>query len=206
LDYDEKETIANSLEAPRNSLKTRVSAKLQTGSFALKTDPHGDQRDILSMVFDSFHANVVQRPDNLEAILSLDAFKVFDGTTKDTLYSQIVRVKSSMCSQERQGSDEPVFFVKYEKNPLDNRADNALTLRMRPMEIIYHKGYVEAVYKFFKPPPSQLESVEALLVRYNYSPRRLPKPASECSYSDSRRAAERKQGWSGICSANAQDD
>ena len=35
---------------------------------------------------------------------------------------------------------------------------------MRHMEIVYHKGYVEAVYKFFKPPESQLESVEALLV------------------------------------------
>jgi vacuolar protein sorting-associated protein 13A/C len=60
--------------------------------------------------------------------------------------------------------DDPFFFVKFENNPLDERADNALTVRMRHMEIIYHKGYVEAVYRFFKPPSSQLESVEALLV------------------------------------------
>jgi len=55
------------------------------------------------------------------------------------------------------------LFVKFEHNPLDERADNALTVRMRHMSIIYHKGYVEAVYKFFTPA-SQLESVEALLV------------------------------------------
>ncbi|KXN90021.1 Vacuolar protein sorting-associated protein 13 [Leucoagaricus sp. SymC.cos] len=163
LDYDEKEAIANSLEAPRDSLKSRVTAKLRTGSFVLKTDPHSDAKDILSIVFDSFNADVIQRPKNLEAALSLDGFKVVDGTTKNTLYSQIVAVKSSVHSQGRRDGDEPFFFVKYENNPLDNRADNALTLRMRHMEIIYHRGYVEAVYKFFKPPPSQLESVEALL-------------------------------------------
>lgn len=169
LDYDEKEAIANSLEIPRDSLKTRITAKLRTGSFALKTNPHNNSRDILSVVFDTFHADVLQRPDNLEAALSLKAFKVFDGTTANTLYSQVVRVKSSMSSQVLSGGDEEsFFFLKYENNPLDNRADKALTMRMRHMEIIYHKGYVEAVYKFFKPPPSQLESVEALLVRVNH--------------------------------------
>lgn len=166
LDYDEKEAIANSLEMPKNSLKTRVNAKLRTGSFALRTNPHDESMDILSIVFDSFNADVIQRPKNLEATLSLDAFRVYDRTTKDTLYSQIVRVKTSIHSKERRESEEPFFFVKYENNPLDSHADNALTLRMRHMEIIYHRGYVEAVYKFFKPPPSQLESVEALLVRH----------------------------------------
>lgn len=170
LDYDEKEAIASSLDVPKDSLKTRVNAKLRTGSFVLRTDLHDQPKDILSIVFDSFNADVIQRPQNLEATLSLDAFKVFDGTTKDTLYSQIVRVKSSMYSHERRESEEPFFFVKYENKPLDSRADNALTLRMRHMEIIYHRGYVEAVYNFFKPPPSQLESVEALLVSNTIRP------------------------------------
>jgi len=60
--------------------------------------------------------------------------------------------------------EDPFFFVKFENNPLDERADTALTARMRHMEIIYHKGYVEAIFKFFRPPESQLGSVEALLV------------------------------------------
>lgn len=165
LDYDEKEALAHTLSAPRDSLKARIAAKLRTGSFALRTNPH-DSKDILSVVFETFRANIMQRPDSLEASLSLQAFKVFDGTTSDTLYPQIVRVKSSMQSQEQsESNEEPFFSVIYENKPLDGRADNALTLRMRHMEIIYHRGYVEAVYKFFKPPPSQLESVEALLVR-----------------------------------------
>ncbi|PPQ64275.1 hypothetical protein CVT24_008413 [Panaeolus cyanescens] len=169
LDYDEKSALVEALQVPRDSLKTRIIAKLNRGSFALKTDPHGEAKEVMSIVFDIFRASFIQRPDNFETSISLNGLRVFDGTTKDTLYSQIVHVRSeheevtvSDASLEVDGSD-PFFFLRFENKPLDERADSALTLRMRHMEIIYHKGYVEAVYKFFKPPASQLESVEALL-------------------------------------------
>jgi vacuolar protein sorting-associated protein 13A/C len=185
LDYDEKSSLMEALEAPRDSLKMQVNAKLKRGSLTLKTDPHGDCKEALSVVFDIFNANLIQRPGNFEATVSLQDFKVFDGTTPNTLYPQIVRVKQSVKKEkavhieiegreEEPEANDPFFFVKFENNPLDDRADNAITARMRHMEIIYHKGYVEAIYKFFKPPASQLESVEALLVRLFLSLRRVP--------------------------------
>jgi vacuolar protein sorting-associated protein 13A/C len=174
LDYDEKSVLADSFQAPRDALKARVAAKLDKGSFALRTGPR-QVDEVISIVFDVFQATFVQRPDNFEASVSLGGFGVFDGTTKDSLYHQIVQVNEVATSQDRVETavvehkpivnlDDPFFFVKFENNPLDERADNALVVRMRHMEIIYHKGYVEAVYRFFKPPSSQLESVEALLV------------------------------------------
>lgn len=164
LDYDEKAALADSFEAPREALKMRVEAKLQKGSLALMTDPHGKAEEIISIVFDAFQANLVQRTDNFELTTALGGFRVFDGTTKDTLYPQIVHVKGDENGDKKADPEDPFFFVKFENNPLDERADSALTVRMRHMEIIYHKGYVEAIYRFFKPPASQLESVEALLV------------------------------------------
>ena len=168
LDYDEKAAVISALEAPRDSIKLRASAKLKRGSFALRNDPHGLNTEVTSVVFDMFHANFVQRPANLGASISLNSFEVFDGTTNGTLYSQIVHVKSEdvagRTSSATTDDAEPFFFVEFENSPLDDRADNALTVRMRHMEIIYHRGYVEAIYRFFKPPASQLESVEALLV------------------------------------------
>lgn len=179
LDFDEKSAVADSFQAPRDALKTRIAAKLNKGIFGLVTGPPGHSEEVVSVVFDVFQANVIQRTDNLEASVSLGDFGVFDGTTKNTLYHQIVQVKE-VSSSESNGrvdaavmdpskagvinTDDPFFFVKFENNPLDERADNALTVRMRHMEIIYYKGYVEAVVRFFKPPDSQLESVEALLV------------------------------------------
>ncbi|KAG2072635.1 DUF1162-domain-containing protein [Suillus decipiens] len=167
LDYDEKSAIVDSFEAPRDALKARVVAELKKGSFALKVDPNGRATEVISTVFDSFRAEVIQRPDNFEASVSLRGFSVFDGTTKNTLYRQIVRVKTPVAEGPKaigHGEvEDPFFFVKFESNPLDERADTALTARMRHMEIIYHRGYVEAIFKFFRPPESQLESVEALL-------------------------------------------
>ncbi|KAJ7254114.1 hypothetical protein B0H12DRAFT_1202424 [Mycena haematopus] len=173
LDYDEKSAVLESLSVPRETMKARIAAKLNKGSFALKSHPNGaPSRDVISIVFDVFQANVIQRPDNLEASVSLGGFGVFDGTTENSLYPQIVQVKDvgkgdpqlqiQVIGVEPLPPQEPFLFVKFEHNPLDERADNALTVRMRHMSIIYHKGYVEAVYKFFKPA-SQLESVEALL-------------------------------------------
>ncbi|KAJ3515399.1 hypothetical protein NLJ89_g1777 [Agrocybe chaxingu] len=169
LDYDEKTALADALQVPRDSLKMRASAKLDKGSFTLKTDPHGTNTEVTSIVFDIFAAHFTQRHDNFETSLSLNGFRVFDGSTRNTLYPQIVHVKTdeigdgrhSIVTQEEESN--PFFFIQFENKPLDGRSDSALTVRMRHMEIIYHKGYVEAIYKFFKPPASQLESVEALL-------------------------------------------
>lgn len=167
LDYDEKSAVTEALEAPRDSLKAHIKATLNRGSFALRAGPHNKAQDIISINFDVFQADVIQRPDNLEASVSLGSFAVFDGTTENSVHPQIVQVQELNTKELRdtdKDKDDPFLFIKFENNPLDERADNAITVRMRHMEIIYHKGYVEAVYKFLKPPASQLESVEALLV------------------------------------------
>lgn len=176
LDYNEKTAVAESLVVARDALKARVNATLKRGSLALKSDPQGEAKELVSLVFDVFRADFIQRPDNFETSISLGDFRVFDGTTPDTVYNQIVHVKdgevprsvsdgTDMTVQIQGVESEPFFSLKFEHQPLDERADSALTVYMRSMEIIYHKGYVEAVYDFFKPPDSQLQSVEALLVR-----------------------------------------
>ncbi len=181
IEWDESQT-ADSLELdlPRDAMKLRLTAKLQTGSFSLR-----DQRlgaDIVSLVFDTLQADITQRFDNLEAAISLGGLKVYDGTTPNSLYPQIVRVKddefdlpgrknsTGRTLQEKEDDvrqeskpDDPFFFLKFENKPLDNRADNALTLRLRSTEIIYHKGYIESVVKFFEPPESELELIGALI-------------------------------------------
>ncbi len=167
VDYDEKAAVAESFELPKDALKARIQTELKRGSFALKTDPHGVAMEIISVVFDEFQATGIQRRDNLEVSTSLGGFSVYDGTARDTLFPQIVHVKQdspTLCDATDHDSKDPFYYMKFENNPLDERADTALTIRMRHMEVVYHRGYVEAIYKFFKPPEDRLESVEALLV------------------------------------------
>lgn len=191
IDYDA--TAAVSIDsAARDFMKARVSATLNKGSFSLRTDPHGANNDIIALVFDSFSADAVQLTDSVSGKIALGGFRVYDGTTSDTLYPQIVRVKdidgssnarnssrqssldvagtesaiaeiSDGMEKDNNGDVDPFFVMEVEQNPLDGHADNVVKVRMRHLEIIYHKGYVEAVVAFFKPPASQLESINALL-------------------------------------------
>lgn len=58
---------------------------------------------------------------------------------------------------------DPFFAIVFEKKPLSNTADNAVSLKMRHLEIIYSPVVIAGVMKFFKPPSSKMESVNALI-------------------------------------------
>lgn len=191
IDFDAEAAAQPVGTTPNDFMKARVAAKLNKGSFSLRVDPHGNNRDIIALVFDSFSADAVQLTDSMSGKLALGDFRVFDGTTSNSLYPQIVRVKdledkkgksssrqTSLITHGTEGAlsaleddmdgqadaiNDPFFVMEVEHNPLDGRADNALSVRMRHLEIIYHKGYVEAVVQFFRPPESQLESITALI-------------------------------------------
>lgn len=179
LDYDERAVVAASFESAKDSLKVRATAKLNKGSLTLLMDPHGHKKEVVGMVFEKLRADVIQRPTNLEACVTLGDLHVHDGVTEGTLYHDIVRIKrdpSQPATPANDGTmvistgpvpmdvDHAFLMVKFEQNPLDERADNALTVRLGSMEVIYHKGYVEAVYNFFKPPETHMESINALMV------------------------------------------
>lgn len=53
--------------------------------------------------------------------------------------------------------------MNFENNPLDGHADNVLEVKMRHLEIIYNPKTVDTILEFLKPPPSQADSVNALL-------------------------------------------
>ena len=180
IDYDESDEVVGGLVLSRDIIKAQIYAQLRTGSLALRKGS-ATEGDVISIIFDDFNADVIQRPDNLDATLTLGGMHVHDGTTPGTLYPEIIRMKDSANSILKPTSpglesrkrgisafsrDNAFFYVKFEHNPLDERADNALTLNMRAMEVIYHREYLEEIFAFLKPPESQLESVAALLVSH----------------------------------------
>lgn len=179
IDWDEREAVAAAVDLPKDAMMLRVKAKLETGSFALR---NGKDQDLVSLNFDRFQLDLTQRPDNFDAELALGGLRVFDGTCEGSIHPQIVRVKDSMrnsssalsiIDHDAKADDDvdtslvqpqdPFFSLKFEHNPLDGRADNAIAIRLRHMEVIYNRGYVEAIFRFFKPPEAQLESVGALI-------------------------------------------
>ncbi|KAK9485881.1 hypothetical protein V1527DRAFT_94643 [Lipomyces starkeyi] len=177
IEWDEEQKpSADILELPRDAVKLQLKVSLAVGSFALKNDPHGAATEILKLLFDTFSMNFLQRPDSFLVDLSLQELKVHDGTTQGSLYPDIVRSKTvrpgidhphlldvESVDDEVRPEPDSVFFLTFEKNPLDESADSRLTLKMGSMEIYYNKTFIEEIAQFFKPPKTHMESFGALL-------------------------------------------
>jgi len=99
IDNDEKAAVSADLEEAKDTILLAVNAKLKTGSFALKKDPHGAKKVIFSIIFDTFLANFKQRTDNFEAGIALGGLTCMDGSTQNTLYPKIIRVKEAEGSK-----------------------------------------------------------------------------------------------------------
>lgn len=189
IDFDEKKSIAESVDMPKEAVKLQVDMHLKTGSFTLRRDPHGKVADIIRLLFDDFSTELTQRTDSTRLDLSLGGMRLYDGSTEGNLYEQMLRVKDAppvpdgqrvqelgedgkpmTVGTDEDGADEegdeeqdPFFSMEFEKNPLDGRADSALTVKLKAMEIIYNPNFVVQVTNFFKPPEKHMESIGALM-------------------------------------------
>ncbi|KAI9741223.1 MAG: hypothetical protein M1834_002939 [Cirrosporium novae-zelandiae] len=184
IDWDEKKAIAESVDVPRDSVMLQVESSLRTGSFTLKRDPQGRANEILRLVFDNFQAKALQRPDSFLADIKLGGLRVYDGTTRGTLFPQIVRVKDVPAAPAEDEDEtfghnedatditqtpkdevapESLFHLQFEQNPLDGSADSAITMKLKSIEVIYNPKFIVEIAKFFKPPERHMESIGALM-------------------------------------------
>ncbi|KAK3724815.1 Vacuolar protein sorting-associated protein 13 [Vermiconidia calcicola] len=191
IDFDEKKNIEESIDAPKEAIKLQVDMNLKTGSFTLRRDPHGKATDMLRLLFDDFSTEFLQRTDSTMLDLSLGGLRLYDGSTEGNLWEQMLRVKDAPTAPEGQrvqelgedgkevftdtpesgddkGSEDeddqdPFFSMSFENNPLDGRADSALTVKLKAMEIVYNPNLIVQVTKFFKPPEQHMESIGALM-------------------------------------------
>ncbi|KAI0966089.1 hypothetical protein F4678DRAFT_306550 [Xylaria arbuscula] len=172
IDWDEKTALADAVDAPRDAVKLQVDASLSTGSFTLRQSPHGSRTDLLSLHFDVFKASALKRTDSVLADISLGDFRVNDGTTPDSLFKEIVRVKDApdnhshkrLSIVELENTTRETFFdLKIEQNPLDDEGDFAVTAKLKPLEIVWNPNFIVGIVDFFKPPDRHMESITALM-------------------------------------------
>ncbi|KAI0466100.1 hypothetical protein F4859DRAFT_527562 [Xylaria cf. heliscus] len=172
IDWDEKAAIADAVDSPRDAVKFQVDASLSTGSFTLRQSPHGSRTDLLSLHFDVFKASAMKRTDSVLADISLGDFRVNDGTTPDSLFKEIVRVKDAPDSHRQKrlsmaeletSTRETFFDLQIEQNPLDGEGDFAVTAKLKPLEIVWNPNFVVGIVDFFKPPERHMESITALM-------------------------------------------
>jgi vacuolar protein sorting-associated protein 13A/C len=182
--WNEKQAISEAVDMPREYVKMEVNMSLRTGSFTLKRDPHGASKEILRLLFDSFSTQFLQRTDSMFVKVALEGMRLYDGTTEGSLFPQIITIKDAppvpddkrieelnddetgkddANEDEEEEKEDPFFQLSFEKNPLDESADTALTMKLKGMEFVYNPRFVVEVAKFFKPPERHMESIGALM-------------------------------------------
>lgn len=172
IDWDEKAAIAEEVDTPREAVNLCLEASLSTGSFTLKKSPHDNPTDLLSLHFDVFKAKALKRTDSILANISLGGLRVNDGTTPDSLYPEIVRVKDAPLAGKRKSlslkelendTEEPFFEFEIEQNPIEREGDFALLGKLKPLEIVWNPNFVVGIVDFFRPPERHMESITALM-------------------------------------------
>ncbi|KAI5461965.1 vacuolar protein sorting-associated protein vps13 [Mariannaea sp. PMI_226] len=172
IDWDEKNAIAEEVDIPREAVKMCIETSLSTGSFTLRRGPHGNTTDLLSLHFDVFKAKALQRKDSVLANISLGGLRVNDGTTLDSLYPEIVRVKDAPDTKRRKRlslaelekpEEDPFFQFEIEQNPLERDGDIAIIGSMKPLEVVWNPNFVVGIVDFFRPPERHMESISALM-------------------------------------------
>ncbi|KAL0077823.1 hypothetical protein F4703DRAFT_1910666 [Phycomyces blakesleeanus] len=180
IEYNEEsDTIAASIDMPMDTMKFSLSTKLNKGSFSLLKHSKTKTKELAALVFDSVTVDVVQYVESISLAGSLGDLQVHDGQTKGTLYPQWVGVKKSnggsildplkkggaesIISIDDSLEDSPFFSFEFQHKPLNKVADNALSLNMRHLEIIYNPTVINGIADFFKPPNTKMESVNALM-------------------------------------------
>ncbi|KAI8811809.1 hypothetical protein BJ742DRAFT_753443 [Cladochytrium replicatum] len=157
----------------RDALLFKLNFTLQSGALELRRSigagTGGFAPLMMSIVFDRFGANVLKYPQSLFVEVALRGMSVFDGTTPGNLYPTFVRAKptkgfvalTSPTSESRDNTmneDETFFKLVYENNPIDEHADQLLSIRMLPLEVIYNPNAIKSLVKFFSPSSYQFDA------------------------------------------------
>ncbi|KAJ2960621.1 hypothetical protein NQZ79_g4034 [Umbelopsis isabellina] len=177
IEYDEeKAVVTEAVDFPKDTMNISLKTTLNKGTFMLKREPHSANPVVLgSLVFDMVTTNLIQYVEGFKATAALGDVRLYDDITEGTLYRQLIGVKDKQesgndeespyhsISKWQSSRSQPFFSVDFEHKPLDGRADNALSLKMHHIEIVYNPAIIGEVVSFFKPPESRMDSINALI-------------------------------------------
>ncbi|KAJ1943392.1 Vacuolar protein sorting-associated protein 13, partial [Kickxella alabastrina] len=94
IEFNEDDVNDAEYDLPQETIKLAATAILRSGSLRLKVDRKTRDHTLMGFLFDSLKIDILQRPQNLVADVSMHGFEVVDGTLPDTQYPRIIYVQS----------------------------------------------------------------------------------------------------------------
>lgn len=151
-----------------------LNTSLNKGSFTVRKDPHDKPVDLVSLVFDNVSLGMIQYVESFTATAALGDLCLYDGLRVDSPYYKLMGAKGKDIEKRKKSEDtmfqlhntsiaNPFFTATFEHKPLDGRADNAVALFMRNIDIVYNPLVIHEIVDFFTPPETSADSINALI-------------------------------------------
>ncbi|KAJ2786527.1 Vacuolar protein sorting-associated protein 13 [Coemansia interrupta] len=132
IEFDEDNVEDASYDLPKETIKLAVTAILRSGSLRLKVDRKTRDHTLMGFLFSDLKVDLLQRPQNIVADVSMHGFEVVDGTLPNTQYPRMIYVQSDDCDvpideQPSSGDDAMATAITDALGSLavDNDADTA---------------------------------------------------------------------------------
>ena len=162
IDFREGDVFED-VEVADSDVSLRLNFSLGSGSFALMRL----KKRLFDFSVTQFKVDTTTRKKSWCMNVSLSDLALMEALSEDSLYPYIVRSKEhkkSISSESLSNafvdakesmeimSDNLFFKMTFEINPLESSADNFLSLKMKPLEIVYIKDAISKLADFLKPP------------------------------------------------------
>ncbi|KAJ2453795.1 Vacuolar protein sorting-associated protein 13 [Coemansia sp. RSA 2336] len=96
---------------PKETIKLAATAILRSGSLKLKVDRKTRDHTLMGFMFNFLKLDLLQRPQNLVADISMHRFEVVDGTLPNTQYPRMIYVHSDEDESSNDDKEEQVFMA-----------------------------------------------------------------------------------------------
>ncbi|KAJ3205144.1 hypothetical protein HDU82_005381, partial [Entophlyctis luteolus] len=159
IDYDPDAVVLRA-DIPKDMVQIRVEWCLRKGSLSLSKE--NMKGDFLSIVFDMLAATADILPTSVRGNVSLGGMTVKDGTTPGTQFETLIQAIQDKGVLSQGYEKQPFFSLEFEHNPLDERADEAITLKMLPLQVVINPASLNGVIDFFSVPSSDYDVSNAL--------------------------------------------
>ncbi|KAJ2597508.1 Vacuolar protein sorting-associated protein 13 [Coemansia sp. RSA 1721] len=97
IEFDEENVDDDEYDLPKETIKMAVTAILRSGSLRLKVDRKTKDHTLIGFLFNSLKLDLLQRPENIVADVSMHTFEVVDGTIPNTQYPRMIYVQNDEC-------------------------------------------------------------------------------------------------------------
>lgn len=115
---------------------------------------------------------MTQYVESFTATAALGDLCLYDGVHVDSPYYKLMgakgkdienKVEDNTVQLHNTNINNPFFTIAFEHKPLDERADNAVALFMRNIDIVYNPYVIHSIVEFFTPPETSADSINALI-------------------------------------------